>query len=410
MKSILLMCGLFFVMSYAFLSAQPLADGRDVFLGNIIGNPSNVPSDFLDLWNQVTPENAGKWGSVEYSRDKYNWAPLDKTYEFAKDNDLPFRQHHFVDNQQQPGWINTLDAEEIKAEVEEWIQLFGDRYPDADFIDVVNEPYKEPAEYKDALGGAGDTGYDWVIWCFEKAREYCPNAKLAVNEYGVLNGWTPINSYVDIINLLKDRNLIDAISVEGHFLESTTKSTIKSKLDQLAKTGLPIYINEYDVNIADDDQHLQRFSDQFATMYEHPAVKGITLWGYIEGAMWREDGYLVRRDGSDRKAMTWLKTYFGRNTGIAAQQSNPNEFLLEQNYPNPFNPTTTIAFNLQNKSDVKLVLYNNLGHIVQNVMSGPLDAGHHEFTVNGSELPSGLYFYKLTADGFSDMKKMALIK
>ncbi len=390
--------------------AQPLADGRSVFLGNIINEGANIRSDFLELWNQVTPENAGKWGSVEPTRNQYNWKNLDLIYKFAKDNDLPFRQHHFVDNQQQPSWINNLQPDEIKEEVEEWIRLFGERYPDADFIDVVNEPYKEPAEYREALGGAGTTGYDWIIWCFEKAREYCPNAKLAVNEYGVLNGWTPVNDYIKIINLLKERNLIDAISVEGHFLESATKNTVISKLTQLEKTGLPIYINEFDLNILDDAQHLAKFQELFPALYEHPGVFGVTFWGYVQGQMWRTDGYLIRSNGEERVAMTWLRNYFSGNTKVAAETDVPAGFELAQNYPNPFNPTTTIPFHLPVKSRVRLSIHNVQGQEISTLVDREFDAGAHEIVFHAGTLAAGLYFYHMKTETFTALKKLAIVK
>lgn len=61
--------------------SQPLAEGFDKFLG--AGTNSDLSRYFDDYWNQVTPGNDGKWGSVETSQDNYNWAGLDKIYDFA---------------------------------------------------------------------------------------------------------------------------------------------------------------------------------------------------------------------------------------------------------------------------------------------------------------------------------------
>ena len=71
-----------------------IAEGKEKYLGNIYST-SQLP-DFLDYWNQVTPENAGKWGSVERTRDVMNWSELDAAYALAKDNGLPFRMHVLV--------------------------------------------------------------------------------------------------------------------------------------------------------------------------------------------------------------------------------------------------------------------------------------------------------------------------
>jgi endo-1,4-beta-xylanase len=58
-----------------------LAKGQKKFVGNVIGG--HIPSDFLYYWNQVTPENAGKWGNVEFRKDDFAWGTLDKIYNFA---------------------------------------------------------------------------------------------------------------------------------------------------------------------------------------------------------------------------------------------------------------------------------------------------------------------------------------
>ena len=110
----------------------------------------------------------------------------------------------------------------------------------------------DDANYKNALGGKGVTGWDWVIKSFELARKYIPNAKLLINDYGIINDNSATTSYIQIINLLKDRGLIDGIGVQGHrfALESANTTTLKNNLDRLAATGLPIYISEFDLVIS----------------------------------------------------------------------------------------------------------------------------------------------------------------
>jgi hypothetical protein len=78
---------------------------------------------------------------------------------------------------QQPYWIDYLHGNEQREEVAKWIREFGQRYPDTQFIDVLNEPIHAPPSYKDGLGGDGSTAWDWVIWSFETAPKYCSHAK-----------------------------------------------------------------------------------------------------------------------------------------------------------------------------------------------------------------------------------------
>jgi len=97
------------------------------------------------------------------------------------------------------------------------------------------------------------------------------------------------------------------------------------------------------------------------------------------------------------------------NTGI------PDKFSLYQNYPNPFNPTTKIKFDIKKEfrnqeSEVKLSIYDILGRKIEDLVNEKLQPGSYEITFDGANLPSGIYFYRLTTEGYSDVKKMTLLK
>lgn len=287
-------------------------DATGKYVGNIWPNGIGATVAGAGFWNQLTPENAGKWGVTEPARDRMDFGALDTAYEYALWRNIPFRLHTLVWGQQYPSWITSLSPAEQRAEVEEWIRVAGARYAEARFVDVVNEPTNEYPPFADALGGRGVTGWDWVITSFELARESFPNADLHLNEYDVLKDTGTLDEYVGIIEILQARELIDGIGVQGHFLEFTSLETVTGHLDRLAATGLPVYVTELDVHIADDAEQAERFASLFSTIYEHPAVAGVTLWGHAEGRLWRRHAYLVRRDGSDRESMVWLRSYLGR--------------------------------------------------------------------------------------------------
>jgi len=282
--------------------------GGGKFLGNVISEA--VPSNFDIYWNQVTPENATKWGSVESTRDVMQWNTADAIYQYADAQQFPFRYHTLVWGSQEPGWIAGLSAAEQRAEVAEWIQAAGARYPNADFVDVVNEPLHAPPSYKEAIGGDGATGWDWVIWSFEQARIAFPNAKLHLNDYGIINDPNAADRYVELANLLKARGLIDGIGIQCHYfnMDRVTVNTMKLTLGKLAATGLPIYVTELDMTGTDRTQ-LSRYQEKFPVLWEHPSVAGVTLWGYLEGQTWKSGTHLVNADGTERPAMQWLKQY-----------------------------------------------------------------------------------------------------
>jgi uncharacterized delta-60 repeat protein len=88
----------------------------------------------------------------------------------------------------------------------------------------------------------------------------------------------------------------------------------------------------------------------------------------------------------------------------------PKQFELTQNYPNPFNPNTNIEFSLPQPGLVKLAVYDMLGREVSVLINQDLNAGRYKYDFSGSALSSGVYFYRLEANGFSEVKKMNLIK
>ena len=162
------------------LSTQAqLAAGKEKFLGNIVA--SSVPSTFDTYWNQITPENAGKWGSVEAVRGTMVWTDLDTAYNHAKAQGYKFKLHNLVWGAQYPSWITSLSSADQLTEIGNWMDALAARYPDAWAVDVVNEPIKTPPPFKNALGGDGTTGWDWVIKAFQLARANFPNAKLLIN-------------------------------------------------------------------------------------------------------------------------------------------------------------------------------------------------------------------------------------
>jgi hypothetical protein len=88
----------------------------------------------------------------------------------------------------------------------------------------------------------------------------------------------------------------------------------------------------------------------------------------------------------------------------------PNEYKLEQNYPNPFNPATTIQFSIPEQSFVRLEVFNALGENISILVSEELNVGSYKYEWNADGISSGIYFYKLNTNKFSEMKKLILLK
>ena len=119
---------------------------------------------------------------------------------------------------------------------------------------------------------------------------------------------------------------------------------------------------------------------------------------------------------SERWDLGWTNydpqnTDYSRFVNVYERTSElPAKFELKQNYPNPFNPETIIEFSLPIASKVKLAVYNSLGQIVREVLDERLEPGSYKVKFNASDLPSGVYIYRLTAGGYAFSRKMVLVK
>ena len=100
---------------------------------------------------------------------------------------------------------------------------------------------------------------------------------------------------------------------------------------------------------------------------------------------------------------------------ISIQTEQPENLIadaysLGNAYPNPFNPTTNIKYSLPNDTFVNITVYDNRGNIVQTLVNEKQSTGYYDLSWDATDMASGVYFYKITADGFSDVKKCLLVK
>ncbi len=107
-----------------------------------------------------------------------------------------------------------------------------------------------------------------------------------------------------------------------------------------------------------------------------------------------------------------VEYYRTTSTPTAVQSSDlaPIEFQLAQNYPNPFNPSTTIEYSLTENSHVRLAVFNTLGQEVAILVNEPQAVGYHRIRFDGAGLPSGVYLYRLSAEGKVKVGRMSLVK
>ncbi|MGD8781730.1 MAG: T9SS type A sorting domain-containing protein [Ignavibacteria bacterium] len=109
-------------------------------------------------------------------------------------------------------------------------------------------------------------------------------------------------------------------------------------------------------------------------------------------------------------------TYSGNTINLITTEDEISaDFVLHQNYPNPFNPSTKIKFAIPQDvkygaSTTKLIVYDILGREIKTLLNKVMQPGTYEIEFDGSDLPSGIYFYKLSSGNFTETKKMILMK
>jgi endo-1,4-beta-xylanase len=281
------------------------------FVGNIDTNNKAISADFAKYWDQFTPENIGKWGSVQgQGQDTFTWSSLDASYKYAEENDIVFKEHSFIWGAGEAFWLNN---DNIVEAAKTWMKTFCERYPKTRLIDVVNEPLHVVPGYAQGLRQGG-TGYVWIANVFKMAREACPNAILILNDYNQCEYANENQRTIDLVATLRSMDApIDAIGCESHDAAKVPVSKFKGFMDKIASdTGLPIYITEFDIGLADDEQQRAQYADYFTMFWDDPAVKGATIWGYIVNATWRANTGIMTREGTMRPAMTWLMNFLKR--------------------------------------------------------------------------------------------------
>lgn len=317
-------------MALAINANAQLSSNPDKFLGNITTsyNVDYGAEKYYTLWNQITCENESKWASIEGNNNSFNWGGSDNAYNYAKNHNFPFKFHALVWGAQYPNWLESQTPAQRYKEIVQWMDAVKAHYPNLQLIDVVNEAvagHQQGTKYFiEALGGTGETGYDWIIKAFELAYERWPNAILIYNDFNTFQ-WNT-DQYIDLVKTLRNAGApIDAYGCQSHDLTDCSLTTFKNSMTKIQNAlKMPMYSTEYDIGTDNDNSQLQRYKEQIPYMWEQDYVAGVTLWGYIYGKTWTTNGNSgIIKDGQDRPAMTWLREYMKSDKAKSAKSPFP---------------------------------------------------------------------------------------
>lgn len=201
--------------------------------------------------------------------------------------------------------------------------------------------------------------------------------------------------------------------------DTTHTVTMNSNLTLTAfyKVQYRLFVNSTVGNVFGDNFYDSNSTVQFGVLSRYIVFNGIPYQfrGWTGAGM----GSYTSQDstGNDTAVTVTVRNPIVENArwtspiGISSLGTElPKEYKLYQNFPNPFNPQTNINFDIIKTGNVKIIIYDLLGREVQTLVNMELDAGRYNVDFDGSAFASGLYFYRITAGEFVDIKKMLIVK
>lgn len=264
---------------------------------------------FIENFNVGVTASSLKWHHMEPEKGKVNFLTTDRILTWADENHLPLRGHnlywgiYYVQD-----WVKALTDEQLYDELGKRARIIAPRYKNR-FIEYdFNNEMMHGDYYQERLGpGITIKMVDWI-------REYDPDAKLFLNDYDILTG-RMLQEFSDHIKDLQERGMtIDGLGIQGHLhAEDFSRDTLRYALDVLAQFGLPIRITEFNMpgqrsrflkdkslipTQEEEENFARNLKDYYRICFAHPAVGGILMWGFWEGANWIPASSMYRKDWS----------------------------------------------------------------------------------------------------------------
>jgi GH35 family endo-1,4-beta-xylanase len=292
---------------------------------------------FLQNFNSAVTENAVKWGNMERQKGKVNYDIVDAILNWTEENHIPLRGHNLfwgIPQFVQP-WIKELDDNELRQTLQNRAETVTRRYKGR-FVEYdLNNEMIHGNYYEDRLGP------EITKLMAQWAHNGDPDVKLWLNDYDILTGNRLTDYMAQIRKLRKQGVPIAGIGVQGHLHTDTFDRTqLKNALDSLAVFNLPVRITEFNMpgqrskyykekilvmTTQEEEMKAKEIVDYYKICFAHPAVEGILMWGFWEGANWIPVSSLYKRDWSPTPAATAyqdliFKEWWTRESGTAGKE------------------------------------------------------------------------------------------
>jgi endo-1,4-beta-xylanase len=293
--------------------------------------------EFLKNFNSAVTENAVKWLSMEREQGKVNYAVVDGMLAWTDKNNIPLRGHNLfwgISKFVQP-WLKEMPAEELRRTLQTRAETVTKRYKGRFAEYDLNNEMVHGNFYEERLGP--EITKSMAQW----AHNGDPNAKLYLNDYDILTGNKLPEYMAQIRKLLSEGVPIAGIGVQGHLHTDTfDRKELRRALDSLAIFKLPIRITEFNMPGQRSKYHTEKILtmtpeeeklkakemvDYYKICFAHPAVEGILMWGFWEGANWIPVSSLYKRDWSPTPAAKAyqdliFKTWWTKNSAATDEK------------------------------------------------------------------------------------------
>lgn len=266
----------------------------------------------LKYFNVIATHNGMKWKWWYITGVK---ELVDNTVTWAKNNGIAVRGHCIIwpGRKHLPKDLQKLQKNPyaLRKRIEKHINdLVGHYNGQISAWDVINEPIPQH-DLMDILGN--EIMLDWL----SLTRRADPNAKLFINDYGILasrkNSKSKRNKYAALIRYFIDNGApLDGIAMQGHFKfkdgsDLTPPQKIYEIFDRFSSMGKSIIVSEFDINVPDEQAQADYMRDFMTMVFSHPSVDGLLMWGFWEGTVWRPHTALWRRDWSIKpNGQVWI--------------------------------------------------------------------------------------------------------
>ncbi|HPC97646.1 MAG TPA: endo-1,4-beta-xylanase [Bacteroidales bacterium] len=270
---------------------------------------------FLENFNSAVTENAVKWGTMEPRRGEVNYSIIDTILRFCDENRLPLRGHNLFWGIPQfiQQWVKDLDDNELRETLKNRAETVTARYRGRFAEYDLNNEMIHGNWYEERLGP------EITKLMAQWAHNGDPDARLWLNDYDILTGVKLADYMAHIRKLLSQGVPVAGIGVQGHLhAETFDRAAVKRALDSLSVFGLPVRITEFNMPgqrskyynnrqlvMTPEEEQLKakELVDYYRICFAHPAVEGILMWGFWEGANWIPVSSLYRRDWSPTPAL-----------------------------------------------------------------------------------------------------------